>query len=110
MLIDLQNGQIQIVGKAGDPLPPFKEHMIRQCADRNGKLHPLTPETQLRACKVAQSEIGCPKATPLKGWMKYKQQQDSKFAAQKKKGKFPFCDPLPASWIVRFESDSCEMK
>jgi acetyl esterase/lipase len=73
------------VGKAGDPLPPFKHHMIRQRVDRHGNISPLQPETELPGCNLPTSEIGVIKEGPVKKWMAAKRQWDTKFAASKRK-------------------------
>ncbi len=35
------------IGKAGDPLPPFRDHMIRQRVTRHGEIYPLPPAQEL---------------------------------------------------------------
>lgn len=71
------------VGKAGDSLPPFEHHMIRQRIDRHGYIHPLAPKEELIALNIPVSEVGVPKPGPVKKWMKASQQWNSKFAKQK---------------------------
>ncbi|OBT50460.1 hypothetical protein VE04_09500 [Pseudogymnoascus sp. 24MN13] len=38
------------IGKAGDPLPPFHHHMIRQRVDRHGNIFELAPASKLPGC------------------------------------------------------------
>lgn len=71
------------VGKAGDSLPPFERHMIRQCVDRHGRIYPLPPKEELEALNIPSIEIGVPKTGPVSKWMKAQQQWNSKFAKQK---------------------------
>lgn len=73
------------VGKAGDALPPFKDHMIRQKVDRHGTVFPLEPEAQLPACNMSPADIGVIKEGPVKKWMAAKKEWDTKFAHQKRK-------------------------
>ncbi|RAL67160.1 hypothetical protein DID88_007938 [Monilinia fructigena] len=73
------------VGKAGDPLPPFKNHMIRQRIDRHGRIFPLAPASELRACTMSPDEIGVIKPGPVKKWMATKKIWDTKYSSQKRK-------------------------
>lgn len=71
------------VGKAGDSLPPFEHHMIRQRIDRHGYIYPLAPKEELVALNLPVSEVGVPKPGPVNKWMKASQQWNGKFAKQK---------------------------
>ncbi|CAO2658329.1 Nn.00g060520.m01.CDS01 [Neocucurbitaria sp. VM-36] len=71
------------VGRAGDALPPFEHHMIRQRIDRHGTIYPLSAKEELVALNLPRAEIGVPKRGPLSKWMKAQQQWNSKFAKQK---------------------------
>lgn len=71
------------VGKAGDSLPPFEHHMIRQRIDRHGYIYPLARKEELVALTLARSEVGVPKPGPVGKWMKASQQWNGKFAKQK---------------------------
>ena len=73
------------VGKAGQPLPRFKNHMIRQRVDRHGNTFPLDPSSSLPALQLHPNEIGVIKPGPVSQWMKAKQQWDSKYAREKRK-------------------------
>jgi hypothetical protein len=73
------------VGRAGDPLPPFVNHMIRQRVDRHGNIYPLAPKEQLVALNLPRTDIGVPKSGPVNKWMKAQQQWNGKFAKQKLK-------------------------
>lgn len=76
---------IENVGKAGDPLPSFRNHMIRQSVDRHGRISPLQPAASLPALQVPPSEIGVIKRGPVEKWMTAKKQWDTKFANEKRK-------------------------
>ncbi|OAQ97923.1 hypothetical protein LLEC1_01224 [Akanthomyces lecanii] len=73
------------VGKAGDPLPPFKNHMIRQRVTRHGVTLPLAPEEQLEACKMEPAEVGVFKAGTAKKWLATRREYDTKYARAKAK-------------------------
>lgn len=73
------------VGKAGDPLPPFENHMIRQRIDRNGNIYPLPEAKDLVALNLPTIEIGVPKSGPVNKWMAAQKQWNGKFAKQKLK-------------------------
>ncbi|KAH8711910.1 hypothetical protein GQ44DRAFT_776454 [Phaeosphaeriaceae sp. PMI808] len=72
-----------IVGKAGDPLPPFEQHMIRQRIDRHGRIYPLAGKEELEALNIPAVDVGVPKTGPVSKWMKAQQQWNTKFAKQK---------------------------
>ena len=72
------------VGKAGDPLPPFKSHMIRQKVDRHGFISPLPLPEELSALQMSPNEIGVIKPGPVRKWMAAKKEWDGKFAKQKR--------------------------
>ena len=73
---------IEQVGKAGDPLPPYKEHMIRQRVDRHGTVYPLGPTSSLPALQMPPSDIGVIKPGPVRKWMAAKKVWDKKFAKE----------------------------
>ncbi|KAF2837575.1 alpha/beta-hydrolase [Patellaria atrata CBS 101060] len=72
------------VGKAGDSLPPFQKHMIRQRVDRNGNIHPLEPASELPALNVPPEEIGVIKEGPVRKWMTAQAKWNGKYAKQKR--------------------------
>ncbi|KAF2760387.1 alpha/beta-hydrolase [Pseudovirgaria hyperparasitica] len=71
------------VGRAGDPLPPFERHMIRQRIDRNGLIYPLPPASEIPALQLESSEIGRIKEGPVRKWMGAQEKWTKKFARQK---------------------------
>lgn len=72
------------VGRAGERLPPFKKHMIRQRVDRHGNIYPLGPSASFPALQMHPSEIGVIKPEPVRKWTNAKQVWDTKFARQKR--------------------------
>jgi len=73
------------VGKAGDPLPPFQNHMIRQRVTRHGVTHPLASEADLVSCSVKAENVGIIKEGQVKKWLAAKKEWDSRFATTKAK-------------------------
>ena len=73
------------IGKAGDPLPPFKNHMIRQRVSRHGAIFPLGPPTSLPALQISSNEVGVIKPGPVRKWIEAKTEWDTKFAREKRK-------------------------
>jgi acetyl esterase/lipase len=73
------------VGKAGDPLPAFERHMIRQRIDRHGRIYLMEPEKEMQALNLATEDIGVPKSGPVHKWMKAQTDWNGKFAKEKLK-------------------------
>jgi hypothetical protein len=80
-----KEAKISKVGRAGDPLPAFENHMIRQRVDRHGNTHPLAPAEEFVALNMPTVEIGVPKPGPVNKWMAAQKQWNGKFAKQKLK-------------------------
>jgi hypothetical protein len=72
------------VGKAGDPLPPFRDHMIRQRVDRHGDIYDLAPPSDLAALQLSPEEIGILKEGPVKKWLMRQEKWNKKFASTKR--------------------------
>ncbi|KAI6866634.1 alpha/beta-hydrolase [Hortaea werneckii] len=73
------------VGKAGDPLPPFVNHMIRQRVTRHGIIFPLAPESELARLALDPASIGQIKAGPVRKWLAKRKENDVRFANDKRK-------------------------
>ncbi|KAI0429107.1 hypothetical protein F5Y09DRAFT_311253 [Xylaria sp. FL1042] len=73
------------VGKAGDPLPPFKNHIIRQRVSRHGVIRPLEPASELPACTLDPNEIGVIKEDPVRKWLEARRYWDSRFESTRAK-------------------------
>lgn len=73
------------VGKAGNPLPPFKNHMIRQRVDRHGNIYPLGPAATLPGLQMPTNEIGVIKPGPVLRYIEALGKWNSKFAKEKRK-------------------------
>ena len=73
------------VGKAGQSLPHFQDHMIRQRVDRHGDIFPLEPASSMPALQMSPSEIGVIKPGPVRKWLAAKKEWDTKFAKEKRR-------------------------
>jgi hypothetical protein len=71
------------VGRAGDAIPPFDRHMIRQRIDRHGRIYALAPKEELIALNIPSIDVGVPKTGPVSKWMKAQSQWNNKFSKQK---------------------------
>lgn len=56
------------VGTAGDPLPRFKNHMIRQRVSIHGHITPLEDVSDIPALHINPNEIGIVKEAPVHRW------------------------------------------
>lgn len=75
----------QRVGRAGDPLPPFVGHMVRQRMTRYGNVLPLPPPGDLPGCSLERNLIGVVKVGPVEKWLGQKKQWDTRFKRTKDK-------------------------
>lgn len=73
------------VGKAGDELPPFKEHMIRQRVNRHGSIFPLPHTSEIACLHIERSTIGTIKPGPVRKWLAKRSENEQKFASEYKK-------------------------
>ncbi|KAI1661978.1 alpha/beta-hydrolase [Daldinia decipiens] len=69
------------VGKAGDPLPPFKNHMIRQRVSRHGVVRHLEPASELVGCTIDRDSIGVVKETPVRRWLETRAQWNKRYGS-----------------------------
>jgi acetyl esterase/lipase len=68
--------RIDSVGKAGDPLPPFEDHMIRQRVDLNGTIYPLGPASMFFSLRLSPNDIGVVKEAPVHRWRERQERWD----------------------------------
>lgn len=73
------------VGRAGDELPPFQDHMIRQQVSRHGIITPLAPEAALAACNMDPNDVGVVKEGPVRKWLATRTQWDNRFGSARAK-------------------------
>ncbi|KXT05102.1 hypothetical protein AC578_7568 [Pseudocercospora eumusae] len=73
------------VGKAGDELPPFKDHMIRQRVNRHGTIFPLPRKSDIKCLHLDPNTIGAIKPGPVRKWLAKRAEHEQKFASEYKK-------------------------
>ena len=83
--VGFSSPQEREICKAGDPLPTFQDHMIRQRVSRHGLIFSLPPESELPALQMPPDEVGVIKKGPVSKWMNAKKQLDGKYAAAKRR-------------------------
>ncbi|EAW06612.1 lipase/esterase family protein [Aspergillus clavatus NRRL 1] len=71
------------VGRAGDPLPSFRDRMIRQRVDKRGHIYPLEPPASYAVLQRSKSHIGTMNPHLVTKWISSKQEWDIKFAKAK---------------------------
>ncbi|RAK98825.1 lipase/esterase family protein [Aspergillus ibericus CBS 121593] len=74
---------VSSIGKAGDPLPAFKDRMIRQRVDKRGNVYPLDPPSSCSVLQIPSSDVGAFNPDLVRGWLIAKQEWDDKFAKEK---------------------------
>lgn len=72
------------VGKAGDPLPPFQNHMVRQRVDRHGITYPLAAASEIPCLQLDSNTIGVIKPGPVRKWIAKKSEWDVKYGKDKR--------------------------
>jgi hypothetical protein len=73
-----------VVGKAGDPLPPFQNYMVRQRVDRHGVTYPLADASDLPCLQLDPNTIGMIKPGPVRKWIAKKAEWDVKYGKDKR--------------------------
>lgn len=73
------------IGKAGDPLPHFQDHMIRQRVDRHGHVYPLAPASELLGCCMDRDLVGIAKEGPVSKWLEANNRFAKKYSNAAKK-------------------------
>lgn len=71
------------IGRAGDPLPPFVHHMIRQRVTRHGDVFPLAPARDLPGPRMGldhPERVGVPQHGPVGKWLQAKRLWDARYA------------------------------
>ncbi|KAL1842668.1 hypothetical protein VTJ49DRAFT_4579 [Mycothermus thermophilus] len=67
------------IGHAGDPLPPFESHMIRQRVTRHGEILPLAPPSELPGCCMARDLVGVVKVDTARKWLDHRRRWDTRY-------------------------------
>ncbi|OJJ43965.1 hypothetical protein ASPZODRAFT_48212, partial [Penicilliopsis zonata CBS 506.65] len=71
------------VGRAGDPLPAFQNHMVRQRVDKNGHVYPLPVPSSCPVLQIPPSQIGTINPLLVKKWLAAKTEWDERYAHDK---------------------------
>jgi acetyl esterase/lipase len=69
---------VSTTGSAGDPLPRFQNHMIRQRVTRKGEITPLEGISLIPCLNVPPNEIGIVKEAPVNRWRERQMEWDKK--------------------------------
>ncbi|KAL2264775.1 hypothetical protein VTJ83DRAFT_7285 [Remersonia thermophila] len=73
------NSTYTSVGHAGDPLPPFESHMIRQRVTRHGEILPLPPPSELPGCCMPREQVGVTKVETARKWLEQRRRLDERY-------------------------------
>ncbi|KAK4944932.1 hypothetical protein LTR10_015851 [Elasticomyces elasticus] len=98
------NKTLGSVGRAGDPLPPFENHMLRQRIDRGGNVYALAPPHELPGCRMHPDDVGVIKPGPVRKWLQARNSWDTKYASASKKVRKQRIRALANGDIRPFES------
>jgi acetyl esterase/lipase len=71
------------VGKAGDPLPAFEQHMIRQRVDKRGHMYHLDPPSSHPVLAIPPAKVGAVNPELIRKWLEAKHEWDQKFSKEK---------------------------
>ncbi|PYH49270.1 lipase/esterase family protein [Aspergillus saccharolyticus JOP 1030-1] len=84
---DTDNSQhstpLDSIGKAGDPLPAFKDRMIRQRVDKKGNIYPLDPPSACPVLQIPPSQVGVFNPALVRKWLAAKTEWDTRYAKEK---------------------------
>ncbi|KAK8233497.1 acetyl-hydrolase [Phyllosticta capitalensis] len=78
------DGKLDIIGRAGDSIPQFEHHMIRQRVDRQGRTRAMEPPEEIPLLHIPPSEIGIIKEGPVRKWMTVQERWAKKFEKEKR--------------------------
>ncbi|KAJ5758523.1 hypothetical protein N7520_005679 [Penicillium odoratum] len=76
---------MSFIGKAGDPLPAFYQHMIRERVDKRGRTYPLDPPSSYPVLDIPPSQVGAINPVLIRKWLNAKREWDVKFSKEKLK-------------------------
>ncbi|KIX98380.1 uncharacterized protein Z520_05681 [Fonsecaea multimorphosa CBS 102226] len=92
------------VGRAGDPIPPFENNMIRQRVDRHGRIYPLAEPHELPALQMDPDQVGVVKPGPVRKWLAAKKVWDTKYAGTRNRVQKERVKALSSGKIKGFEA------
>ncbi|KAK0775175.1 hypothetical protein LTR75_016660 [Friedmanniomyces endolithicus] len=73
------------VGRAGDPIPAFRDHMIRQRVTRHGIIYNMAAESEIACLALDPASIGTIKQGPVRKWIAKKREAEVAFGKDAKK-------------------------
>ncbi|KAK0855486.1 hypothetical protein LTS02_011028 [Friedmanniomyces endolithicus] len=76
---------LSAVGRAGDPIPAFRDHMIRQRVTRHGTIYNMAAESEIACLALDPASIGTIKQGPVRKWIAKKREADVAFGKDAKK-------------------------
>jgi acetyl esterase/lipase len=74
---------ISYVGRAGDPLPAFSHHMLRERVDKRGRTYPLDPPSSYPILDTPPDKVGAINPKLISKWLAAKHEWDMKFSKEK---------------------------
>lgn len=74
---------MSFVGRAGDPLPAFHDHMLRERVDKRGRTYPLDPPSSYPVLDISPDKIGAVNPKLISKWLAAKHEWDVKFSKEK---------------------------
>ncbi|KAJ5256593.1 hypothetical protein N7478_012697 [Penicillium angulare] len=77
--------KMSFVGKAGDPLPAFHQHMIRERVDSRGRTYPLDPQSSYPVLNTPPEVVGAVNPELIRKWLAAKHEWDVRFSKEKLK-------------------------
>ena len=93
------------IGRGGDPIPPFQDHMIRERVTRHGTIYPLAPASQLEALNIDPNTIGMIKEGPVRRWIAKQKEWDQKFGREKRSVQKQRAEEMATGYDVFFTED-----
>ncbi|KAJ6014160.1 Alpha/beta hydrolase fold-3 [Penicillium herquei] len=76
---------MSFVGRAGDPLPSFYQHMIRERVDKRGRTYPLDPPSSYPVLEIPPEQVGAINPVLIRKWLDSKYEWDVRFGKEKLK-------------------------
>lgn len=74
----------KVIGRAGEPLPAFKGHMIRQRVTRHGEIYEMEMPTRLHGCTIQPKDVGVIKEGPVRKWLAAQRELNERFGDDNK--------------------------
>ncbi|KAJ9613931.1 hypothetical protein H2200_002067 [Cladophialophora chaetospira] len=92
------------IGRSGDPIPLFENHMIRQRIDRHGRIYPLAEPHDLPALQMDPDDVGVIKPGPVRKWLEAKSMWDTRYATARRRVQKERVKILASGKYIGFEA------